>query len=567
MSSRAALEGINRDGTPEREHDLSAVWLSEIGLSSRNASLLAASGMYVVSDVAYLSDEELRRFRNVGTSCIQDLRWSLAEIARNSSAVAYECANRVGTCYDPSARIFSAEVLDKFAYANIDLRQIPLAALTVHNSIMTLLRRARLNFVADLTPFTNLELVRLAKSPNPKFLEEISGAISRLSTHPVASEPENPAPHHKTVLAFEVVPSSDDPALDAMEYLARARDSLEGRHREVLNLRFGLGYAALMTLEETGQSIGLTRERVRQIEAKALDRMRAHKGVLRPAVVRIEETRQLLGLSRKDSRLVQEIPRLHQGNPWKDESLIRLLWAVFDKQLPKDSEIEGLDTAVVAVMSGREPMTLSELGSAVRPYLHPDDMARFPTFSVERRIELLGPAIRRNDGRFELPSGSIVGVNDKRIRRLQAMRSVLERLGPSHYMTIAKELDDLLPTDYRMSANSVRSWLDRYAGVFVWAGPGTFGLKTQGVGIRADERATALEPAMRERRGTRARRRGVGDEIADLLREFGPLPLSDVEAHILSRFRVQRKSVLAAIKQDRSKRFSLHEDRTVSLCT
>ena len=565
MSNRAALDGINLDRAPQREFDLSAVWLSEIGMSSRNASLLAASGMYVVSDVAYLSDEELRRLRNVGTSCIQDLRSSLAEVACNCSAVAYECANRIGTCYDPSARIFSAEVLDKFAHANIDLRRMPLAALSVHNSIMTLLRRARLNSIGDLTPFTNLELVRLVRSPNPKFLEEISGAISRLSPQLVASESENPAQHQKKVIAFEAIPASDDPALDAMENLARARARLEGRHREVLNMRFGNGFPASMTLEETSQSIGLTRERVRQIEAKALDRMRAHKGMFGPAVVKVEETRQLLGLSRKDSRLVQVIPRLHHGNLWKDKSLVHLLWAVFEQQLPKDSEFEGFDTAVVAVMSGREPMTLSELGWAVRPYLHPDDAARFPAFSVERRIELLGPAIRRNDGRFELPSGSIDGINDKRIRRLQAMRSVLERLGPSHYTTIANELDDLLPTDYRMSATTVRNWLDRYEGVFVWAGPGTFGLKTQGVGIRADERATAIAPATRERGSTRARRRGVGDEIADLLRERGPLPLAEVEVHILSRFRVQRSSVLAAIKQDRSNRFRFHDDRIVSL--
>ena len=111
----------------------------------------------------------------------------------------------------------------------------------------------------------------------------------------------------------------------------------------------------------------------------------------------------------------------------------------------------------------------------------------------------------------------------------------------------------------------MRNWLDRYEGVFVWAGPGTFGLKTQGVGIRADERATAIAPATRERGSTRARRRGVGDEIADLLRERGPLPLAEVEVHILSRFRVQRNSVLAAIKQDRSNRFRFHDDRIVSL--
>src|SRR5436190_8955289 len=50
--------------------------------------------------------------------------------------------------------------------------------------------------------------------------------------------------------------------------------SLTERERKVLELRFGLGDGFTRTLEEVGQQFRVTRERIRQIEAKALRKMR-----------------------------------------------------------------------------------------------------------------------------------------------------------------------------------------------------------------------------------------------------------------------------------------------------
>ena len=58
------------------------------------------------------------------------------------------------------------------------------------------------------------------------------------------------------------------------EALDRQLASLPPKDAEVLRMRFGLDDGDDRTLEEVGQAYGVTRERIRQIEAKALRRLR-----------------------------------------------------------------------------------------------------------------------------------------------------------------------------------------------------------------------------------------------------------------------------------------------------
>ena len=73
----------------------------------------------------------------------------------------------------------------------------------------------------------------------------------------------------------EVQAPADAAAFELLkEQLEDVLDTLTPREQKVLRLRFGLDDGRTRTLEEVGQVFGVTRERIRQIEAKALRKLR-----------------------------------------------------------------------------------------------------------------------------------------------------------------------------------------------------------------------------------------------------------------------------------------------------
>jgi len=61
------------------------------------------------------------------------------------------------------------------------------------------------------------------------------------------------------------------------EQVKQILGTLTEREQKILKLRFGLEDGKSHTLEEVGQEFSVTRERIRQIEAKALAKLRKHK--------------------------------------------------------------------------------------------------------------------------------------------------------------------------------------------------------------------------------------------------------------------------------------------------
>ena len=103
--------------------------------------------------------------------------------------------------------------------------------------------------------------------------------IMRIAQDPVSLETpigEEEDSHLGDFIPDEEVPAPAEAAAFSMlkEQLVEVLDTLTEREQKVLKLRFGLEDGRARTLEEVGKQFDVTRERIRQIEAKALRKLR-----------------------------------------------------------------------------------------------------------------------------------------------------------------------------------------------------------------------------------------------------------------------------------------------------
>ncbi len=150
--------------------------------------------------------------------------------------------------------------------------RIPVHVVETLNRVTRATRELTANLGREPTPE---EIARRARVParRVRFTLEVSPKTVSLET-PIGED---------TALGDLLEDTSIAPPTDELESrdlsreVERALAELKPKERDVLRLRFGIGGEKARTLEEIGERYGLTRERIRQIEMKALGKLRRRK--------------------------------------------------------------------------------------------------------------------------------------------------------------------------------------------------------------------------------------------------------------------------------------------------
>jgi RNA polymerase primary sigma factor len=137
------------------------------------------------------------------------------------------------------------------------------------------LRRVTLMLTQEFGHDPTMDELAKAMETTP---DKISTLIE-ISRRPISLETPTSEDEDSEIGEFVEDTSSPSPAAITEtemlhEHLAAALNKLPPREAEILRLRYGLVDGQTYTLEEVGKKIGVTRERVRQLEAQALARLR-----------------------------------------------------------------------------------------------------------------------------------------------------------------------------------------------------------------------------------------------------------------------------------------------------
>lgn len=149
--------------------------------------------------------------------------------------------------------------------------RIPVHMVETINKLVRVSRQLLQELGTDPTP----EQIGAVMDLAPERVRE----IQKVAQEPVSLETpigEEEDSHLGNFIEDEDAPAPDEAASYILlkEQLEEVLETLTPREAKVLRLRFGLDDGRSRTLEEVGQEFGVTRERIRQIEAKALRKLR-----------------------------------------------------------------------------------------------------------------------------------------------------------------------------------------------------------------------------------------------------------------------------------------------------
>ena len=185
-----------------------------------------------------------------------------------------------------AAEYFNVDLGFRFStYASKWIRQSITRSLANHSRTV----RIPANVIANLRKYLQTERELAQKTNGEHTIDDVSKKLglpvkkvtdlARLTRSTLSMD--SPIGDEAATTLYDLVPDGREssPLDSAAASLNRRRvtallETLDDRERRILNFRFGLDGQEPLSLEETGKKIGVTRERVRQIEKRCLLKLR-----------------------------------------------------------------------------------------------------------------------------------------------------------------------------------------------------------------------------------------------------------------------------------------------------
>lgn len=264
------------------------------------------------------------------------------------------------------------------------------------------------------------------------------------------------------------------------------------RSRKIIRLRFGLDGGGQRTLEQVGEQLDLTRERIRQIAKKSLDKLKqvTLDGLVHALLFLIVDEMKTRGGLMSVPQIGEYITDLMEIGELDLKATIPFLLSLKQDQLVQvQGDKWGLKDAPVNLIKLINKQLLEILRAVGAPLDQSDLIERFlqsKLYSEKKLQHLVSEkfivACLSTDDRFEKVDDHQWRLTRWQKQRVDEIVMALRKLGkPSHFTEIAKVANEMLPPTQRASARVYHSQLSNKPHLFVWVNSGTFGLAEWGL--------------------------------------------------------------------------------------
>ena len=154
--------------------------------------------------------------------------------------------------------------------------RVPVHMIETINKVTLATKELTQNTNSEISPKEISKKINISEEQIKKSLEVIQDPISL--EYPIGSDNDSTI---KNLIEDKTLQSPEKSAIvnNKKEIIYSALNCLEERESKVLRMRFGIGIYTEHTLEEIGQKLNVTRERIRQIEVKALIKLKEKKSI------------------------------------------------------------------------------------------------------------------------------------------------------------------------------------------------------------------------------------------------------------------------------------------------